>query len=165
MTQKSPSGPIPTTLSGYIFATKVHIDNQKKLVKQQYFPIFTIWWTSAHLRLRSFREFGAPQLLSTASASWRVTAQHVVVGVSETLRRWTDGATYVRQGDHHVGHWPTFLVHNDILPARVLVRCTGVGCRSPDRTSTTYTSLQFLAFFWSEVCFILLVIFSRSCIG
>jgi len=32
------------------------------------------------------------------------------VGVSQTLRRWTEGATYIRQGDHHVGHWPTFLV-------------------------------------------------------
>jgi len=31
-----------------------------------------------------------------------------VVGVSQTLRRSTEGATYVRQGDHHVGHWPTF---------------------------------------------------------
>jgi len=30
------------------------------------------------------------------------------VGVSQTLRRWTEGATYVRQGDHHVWHWPTF---------------------------------------------------------
>jgi len=30
------------------------------------------------------------------------------VGVSQTLRRWTEGATYVRQGDLHVGHWPTF---------------------------------------------------------
>ena len=34
-----------------------------------------------------------------------------VVSVSQTLQRWTEGATYVRQGDHHVGHWPTFLVH------------------------------------------------------
>jgi len=34
----------------------------------------------------------------------------LVVGISQTLRRWTEGATYVRQGDHHVGHWPTFLV-------------------------------------------------------
>ena len=34
----------------------------------------------------------------------------LVVGVSQTLRRWTEGATYIRQGDHHVGHWPTFLV-------------------------------------------------------
>jgi len=33
--QKSPSGHHPTTLSGYIFATKACIDNQKKLVKQQ----------------------------------------------------------------------------------------------------------------------------------
>ena len=30
-----------------------------------------------------------------------VIARHV----SQTLRRWTEGATYVRQGDHHVGHW------------------------------------------------------------
>jgi len=29
---------ICTTLSGYIFATKAHIDNRKKLVKQQYIP-------------------------------------------------------------------------------------------------------------------------------
>jgi len=30
----------------------------------------------------------------------------LVVGVSQTLRRWTEGVTYVRQGDHHVGHCP-----------------------------------------------------------
>jgi len=39
----------------------------------------------------------------------------VVVGVSQTLRRWTEGATYFRQGGHHVGHWPTFLVLTDII--------------------------------------------------
>jgi len=33
----------------------------------------------------------------------------LVVGVSQTLRRWTEGVTYIRQGGHHVGHWPTFL--------------------------------------------------------
>jgi len=31
-----------------------------------------------------------------------------VVSVSQTLRRRTEGDTYVRQGGHHVGHWPTF---------------------------------------------------------
>jgi len=31
-----------------------------------------------------------------------------VLGVSQTLRRLTEGATYIRQGGHHVGHWPTF---------------------------------------------------------
>jgi len=33
-----------------------------------------------------------------------------VVGVSQTLRHWTEGASCIRQGGHHVGHWPTFLV-------------------------------------------------------
>jgi len=32
----------------------------------------------------------------------------LVVGVSQTVWRLTDGATYIRQGGHHVGHWPTF---------------------------------------------------------
>jgi len=32
----------------------------------------------------------------------------LVVGVSQTLRRWAEGATNVRQGGRHVGHWPTF---------------------------------------------------------
>jgi len=32
----------------------------------------------------------------------------LVVGVSQTLRRWAEGATYIRQGGHHVEHWPTF---------------------------------------------------------
>jgi len=31
-------------------------------------------------------------------------------GVSQTMRRWTEGATYIRQGGHQVGHRPTFLV-------------------------------------------------------
>ena len=32
------------------------------------------------------------------------------MGISQTLRHWTEGTTYIRQGGHHVGHWPTFLV-------------------------------------------------------
>jgi len=39
-----------------------------------------------------------------------------VVGVSQTLRRWTEGATYIRHGGHHVGHWPTFyFTHGSIF--------------------------------------------------
>jgi len=34
--KKSPSGHHRTTSTGYIFATKAHIDNRKKIVKQQY---------------------------------------------------------------------------------------------------------------------------------
>jgi len=32
----------------------------------------------------------------------------LVVGVSQTLRRWTEGATYIRYCGHHIWHWPTF---------------------------------------------------------
>ena len=32
----------------------------------------------------------------------------LVLGVSKTLWHWTAGATYIWQGGHHVGHWPTF---------------------------------------------------------
>jgi len=28
----------------------------------------------------------------------------LVVGVSQTLRRWTEGATYIRQGGYYVEH-------------------------------------------------------------
>jgi len=55
-----------------------------------------------------FTSLGHPSKFQRVSRL--VTARHLVVGVSQTLRRWTEGATYVRQGDHHVGHWPTFLV-------------------------------------------------------
>jgi len=32
----------------------------------------------------------------------------LIVGVSQTLQRSTEGTTYIRKGSHHVGHWPTF---------------------------------------------------------
>jgi len=32
----------------------------------------------------------------------------LVVGINQTLRRWTEGVTYIWQGGHHSGHWPTF---------------------------------------------------------
>jgi len=34
----------------------------------------------------------------------------LLVGVSQPLRCLTEGATYIRLGGHHVGHWATFLV-------------------------------------------------------
>jgi len=64
--------------------------------------------TSGWDRLTSL---GHPCKFQLVSCLGSVTARHLVVGVSQTLRRWTEGATYIRQGDHHVGHWPTFLVN------------------------------------------------------
>ena len=64
-----------------------------------------------------FESLGHPNYFQRLPRLGSVTAWHVhvVVGVSQILRRWTEGATYVRQGDHHVGHWPTFLVWHKIL--------------------------------------------------
>ena len=108
--QKSPSGHHCTTLSGYIFTTKAHIDNWKKLVKQQYVLHMSPQYgelrpTSGWDRFGSLRH---PCKFQRVSRLGSITARHLVVGVSQTLWRWTEGATYVRQGDHHVGHWPTF---------------------------------------------------------
>ena len=36
----------------------------------------------------------------------------LVVGVSQTLRRWTEGATYIRQGGHRAWHWLTLQLLN-----------------------------------------------------
>jgi len=38
----------------------------------------------------------------------------LLVGVSWTLRCWTQGATYTRQSGHDVGPWPTFIVINNL---------------------------------------------------
>jgi len=111
--KKSPSGHHPTTLSGYNFATEACIDNRKKkLVKQQYLLYMSPQY--GELRPTSgwdrFGSLGHPSYFQRLPRLSSVTARHLVVGVSQTLRRWTEGATYVWQGDHHVGHWPTFLV-------------------------------------------------------
>jgi len=104
------------TSSGYIFATKAHINNWIKLFKQQYllhmspqygelqptsgWDVSLVWGTPGNFN--GFRVF-AVLLHGT-----------LVVGVSQTLHGWTEGATYIRQGSHHVGHWPTFIVINTL---------------------------------------------------
>jgi len=42
---------------------------------------------------------------------WQRYCTALAAGVSQTLRRWAESATYIRQGGHHVGHWPAFLVY------------------------------------------------------
>ena len=84
----------------------------KKLVKQQY--VLQMPHNMVNVGLLA-AEIGWPVWGTPANFNWfRIFAALLhgilVVGVSQTLRRWTEGATYIRQGDHHVGHWPTFLV-------------------------------------------------------
>jgi len=51
------------------------------------------------------------------------------VGVSQTLQRSTEGATYIRQGGHHVGHWPTVVVS-----IRFTVSVEPIHCFSPSNS-------------------------------
>jgi len=51
-----------------------------------------------------FVSLGHPSKFQRDSRLGSVTAQ------PHCMRRWTDGATCIRQGGHHVGHWPRFLV-------------------------------------------------------
>jgi len=111
--QKSLSGHHRTKLSGYIFATTAFIDNQKKNL------LSSNTSTTCPHNMANFgpltAEIGWPFCSTPANFNgFRVLIALLhgtpVVGVSQTLRRWTEGATYIRQGDHHVAHWPTFLV-------------------------------------------------------
>jgi len=112
--KKSPSAHHCTTLLGCIFATKARIDNQnkKKFVKQQYLHM-----SSQYGELRPTNSW---DLLTSLGHPANFNGFHVlaaslhgtpVVGVSQTLWHWTDGTTYIWQGGHHVGNWPTFLVY------------------------------------------------------
>jgi len=71
--QKSPSGHHRTNLSGYIFATKAHIDNRKKIVKQQYVLQMSSQYgehrpTSGWDRLAGL---GHPRHISAGIAPWQ----------------------------------------------------------------------------------------------
>jgi len=96
ITKNSPSAHHRTTLSGHIFKTKAHIDNQKKTVKQHY--LFHMSPQYAELRPTKaeicWRVSGTP-----VNFNWfRVLAALLhgtqVVGVSQTSQLWTEGATY-----------------------------------------------------------------------
>jgi len=109
--KKSPSAHHCTTLSGYIFATKARIDNLKNFLRSDISPhVPTIRRTTYGLLAA---EIGAVVWGTPANFNgFRVLAALLhgiqVVGVGQTLRRWTEGTTYVRPADHHVGNWPTF---------------------------------------------------------
>ena len=111
--KKSPSGHHRRTLLACIFAPKARMDNWKKNLLNT-----DTSCTCPH----DMVNFG----LLTTEICWRVwsTPAHFngfwvlaaflhgtpILGVSQTLRRSTQGSTCIRQGGPYVGHWPTFLV-------------------------------------------------------
>ena len=93
-----------------VSATKARIDNRKKTCLTAICP------TCPH----DMANFG-PLTTEIGLGVWdtpdRFNGFHVlavllhvtlVLGVSQTLRRRTEGVTYIQQGGHHVGHWLTF---------------------------------------------------------
>ena len=90
-----------------IFATKACIDNRKKNLLNS---------NICSTRLHNMANF-SPLTAEIRSVIWGTPSKRVsrlgallhgtpVVGVSQTC--WTESAAYIRQGGHHVGHWPTF---------------------------------------------------------
>jgi len=102
--KNSPSGHHHTTLSDCIFAIKAHIDDRKKLVKQQ----CLLHMSSQYGELRPINGWDRFGSLGHPSKFQRLSSLGSIVGVSQTLQHWEEGATYIWQGGHHVGHWPTF---------------------------------------------------------
>jgi len=115
--KKSPSGHHRTTLSGYVFATKARIDNRKQnyLIHPHNMVNFgplaadivsLVWGTPANFN--GFRLLAA-LLHGTPAKLWDVE-QRVPL--------------YIRQGGHHLGHWPTFLVNDSTIIASPMTRIT-----------------------------------------
>jgi len=110
--KNSPSGHHRTNLSGYIFATKACIDNRKKLLNSNVFSTCPHNMVNFCLLATEicWRVSGNPANVNGFRVLTALLHGTLVVGVSQTFRRWTEGATCTRQGSYHVGHWPTFLV-------------------------------------------------------
>jgi len=80
---------------------KARINNRrKKIVKQQY----VLHMSPEYGELRPTSSWGTPPNFNGLRVLAALLHSSKVVSVSQTLRRQTEGATYVWQGDHHVGH-------------------------------------------------------------
>jgi len=104
--KKSPSGHHRTTLSGYIFATKAHIDNRKQMLSNDMSStcphnMVNFGLLTAEIR---WRVWGTPANFNGVRVLATLLHGTLVVGVSQTLR----------QGGDQLGHWPTFLVKSSL---------------------------------------------------
>ena len=120
--KKSPSGH-HATICRAMSSQLRHVSTiGKKLVKQQYLLHMSaqygkLWPTSGWDR---FGILGHPSYFQRVSRLGSVTAW-------QSSSEHQTSATYVRQGDHHVGHWPTFLVWTYLLACNSS-RCTCLVC-------------------------------------
>ena len=100
----------PSHMSGCVFAAEACINNRKKLLNidtSSTCPHNMVNFGLLTAKIR-WRVWGTPSNFNGFRVLAALLHGTLIVHVSQTLRRWTEGATYIRQGDHHVGHWPTF---------------------------------------------------------
>jgi len=116
--KKLPSGHHRTTVLGYIFATKACTDSREKNLLNS-----NISFTCLHNMVNfsplavgiCWRVWGTPANFNGFCVLAALLHGTLVVDVSQTLWRWTEGDAYIRRGGHHVWHWPTFLVSKSLL--------------------------------------------------
>jgi len=105
--KNSPSAHHHTNLTAISLQLR-HVSKIGKHVKQQYLPHMSSQYGELRLRAEiGWLVWGTPANFN----GFRVLTALLhgsLVRVSQTLWRQTEGTTYIRQGGHHVGHWPTF---------------------------------------------------------
>jgi len=105
--KKSPSRQHRTTLLGCIFANKAYIGNWKSSNTSSTCPCNIMNFSPLTAEIGS-GVWGTPANFNGFCVLALLLLGTLVLGVSQTLWRWTEGATYIRQGSHHVVHQPTF---------------------------------------------------------
>jgi len=96
--KNAPSGHHPTTLSDDIFATKADIDNRKNLLSSNtssICPDNTVNSGPLAAEIR-WRIWGTPVNFNGFRVLAALLHVTLVVSDSQTLRRWTEGDTYIR---------------------------------------------------------------------
>jgi len=116
--KNSPSGHHRATLSGYIFTNKAHIDNQKKLVKQQYL----LQMSPQHGELRPTSgwdrsgSLGEPCKFQRVSRLGSVTARHSTNGHQPNF-----AALNIRHHLYSAG-WPSRWALAHVLVANSVIK-------------------------------------------
>ena len=98
--QKSPSGHHRTNVSGYVFATKAYRQSEENLLNSDTsstYPDNIVNFGPLTAEIR-WRVWCTPANFNGLRVLAALLHGALVVGVSQSLRHWIEGATYIRQG-------------------------------------------------------------------
>jgi len=124
ISKNSPFAHHSTTLWSYIFATKAFIDNRKKLVKRQYLSHMFLQYGELRPTIAEtdWRVWGTPANFNRFRVLAALLDGMLVVGVSQTLRRWTEtqpifgrAAITLGIGPHSSYHYFTFHLQSQVV--------------------------------------------------